>query len=157
MFVGGGEGSRQKRARARTGAVHILSSYSHTQADELPRLYWNAAGGMYAYVVGRLAELGLAEAAHHSQLVGYAPMRSWGLHSQQYPSTSLLDWQTGEGTAKCTRAVACTHVACARIATFRRPYAPQLHAMLLAAATASQHVSHTHSPSIDIQSLRQIG
>ena len=68
--------------------------------SEPPALFWLAAGGMYAYVVARLAEEGLAELVHHSQLVGYAPIRQWGLRGQQYPSTSLLDWLTGSGTAK---------------------------------------------------------
>lgn len=69
-------------------------------AQEVPPSFWVAAASMFAYVVGVLAARGLAEVVHHSQLMGYAPIRRWGIRSQQYPSTSLLDWETGEGTAK---------------------------------------------------------
>jgi hypothetical protein len=51
----------------------------------IPDSYWALSGATYAYVVGRLAELGI-DVAGESQLVGYPT---------QYPSVSLVDWNTG--------------------------------------------------------------
>jgi hypothetical protein len=52
--------------------------------------YWNLCGAMFAYVSGKLAELGI-DAVGASQLVG---------HPSQYPSVSLLDWNTGSPNAR---------------------------------------------------------
>jgi hypothetical protein len=47
--------------------------------------YWNLCGAMFAYLAERLAGLGI-QVVGASQLVGYPT---------QYPSVSLLDWNTG--------------------------------------------------------------
>lgn len=52
--------------------------------------YWHLAGANYAYVFGNLASLGIGVAGE-SQLVGYPT---------QFPSVSLLDWNTGRPNAR---------------------------------------------------------
>ena len=52
--------------------------------------YWNLAGANYAYVFGHLASLGI-DIAGESQLVGYPT---------QFPSVSLVDWNTGGPNAR---------------------------------------------------------
>jgi hypothetical protein len=52
--------------------------------------YWNLCGAMYAYLFGELANMGI-ETINASQLVGYPT---------QYPSVSLVDWETGQPNAR---------------------------------------------------------
>lgn len=59
-------------------------------AKRLPDSYWNLSGATYAYVFGRLAELGI-NVAGESQLVGYPT---------QFPSVTMLDWNTGTPNAR---------------------------------------------------------
>ena len=56
----------------------------------IPNFYWNLSGAMYAYVYSELAKLGV-EAVGESQLVGYPT---------QFPSVTLVDWETGRPTAR---------------------------------------------------------
>ena len=56
----------------------------------IPPSYWNLSGATYAYVYGNLAALGI-EVAGESQLVGYPT---------QYPSVSMVDWNTGAPNAR---------------------------------------------------------
>ncbi|MGA2382593.1 MAG: glycosyl hydrolase family 39 [Gemmatimonadales bacterium] len=56
----------------------------------VPDSYWNLCGAVYAYVYGRLAQLGI-DVAGESQLVGYPT---------QFPSVSLVDWTTGAPNAR---------------------------------------------------------
>jgi hypothetical protein len=56
----------------------------------IPNSYWNLCGAMYAYLFGELANLGI-ENVNASQLVGYPT---------QYPSVSLVDWETGQPNAR---------------------------------------------------------
>jgi hypothetical protein len=56
----------------------------------IPQSYWNLSGATYAYVFGELATLGI-DAAGESQLVGYPT---------QFPSVSLVDWNTGAPNAR---------------------------------------------------------
>ena len=56
----------------------------------LPQSYWNLSGATYAYVFAGLARQGI-EVAGESQLVGYP---------SQYPSVSMVDWNTGEPNAR---------------------------------------------------------
>ncbi len=56
----------------------------------IPASYWNLCGATYAYLFGNLARMGI-EGAGESQLVGYPT---------QYPSVSLLDWNTGAPNAR---------------------------------------------------------
>jgi hypothetical protein len=56
----------------------------------IPDAYWNLAGALYAYIFAHLAALGI-EVAGESQLVGYPT---------QFPSVSMLDWNTGAPNAR---------------------------------------------------------
>ena len=56
----------------------------------IPNSYWNLSGATYAYVFGQLAKLGI-DVAGESQLVGYPT---------QFPSVTMVDWNTGEGNAR---------------------------------------------------------
>eukprot|EP00056_Hartaetosiga_gracilis_P008820 m.126720 g.126720 ORF g.126720 m.126720 type:complete len:616 (+) comp12997_c0_seq10:1643-3490(+) len=64
-----------------------------------PKIYWNAAGAMYAYLVGELTKIGF-EVLGQSQLAGTPPQPQWDIHESQYPSVSLLDWTTGLGNGR---------------------------------------------------------
>jgi len=66
---------------------------------DLPDIYWNAAGAMYAYMFAVLAYLGV-EVLGQSQLAGSPKIPEWGIPLPQYPSVSLLDWRTGYGNAR---------------------------------------------------------
>ncbi len=87
-----------------------LSPESQTDADELgsisaddleqgkpghvvkpiPNSFWNLCGSMYAYLYSELAKRGV-EVAGESQLVGYPT---------QFPSVSMVDWNTGQPNAR---------------------------------------------------------
>jgi hypothetical protein len=56
----------------------------------IPNSYWNLCGAMYAYLFGELANMGI-DTVNASQLVGYPT---------QYPSVSLVDWETGQPNAR---------------------------------------------------------
>ena len=56
----------------------------------IPDSYWNLSGAMYAYVFGQLAAQGI-DIAGESQLVGYPT---------QFPSVSMVDWNTGAPNAR---------------------------------------------------------
>jgi hypothetical protein len=63
---------------------------SEQTARRLPDSYWNLSGSTYAYLFGRLAELGI-NIAGESQLVGYPT---------QFPSVSMVNWNTGAPNAR---------------------------------------------------------
>jgi len=52
---------------------------------DFPASYWNLSGAMYAYTYAELAKLGV-EVAGESQWLGYP---------SQFPSVSMVDWNTG--------------------------------------------------------------
>ncbi|MES2221428.1 MAG: glycosyl hydrolase family 39 [Acidobacteriota bacterium] len=56
----------------------------------IPKLYWNAAGALYAYLYVNLAKMGV-DVIGESQLVGYP---------SQYPSVSMIDWVNGKPNAR---------------------------------------------------------
>ncbi|KAH3756473.1 glycosyl hydrolase family 39 [Pelomyxa schiedti] len=56
----------------------------------IPDIYWNAAGGLYAYIFSNLGKQGI-EYVGESQLVGYPT---------QFPSVSMMNWDTGEPNAR---------------------------------------------------------
>lgn len=56
----------------------------------IPDSYWHLSGATYAYVFGKLSELGI-DIAGESQLTGYPT---------QFPSVSLVDWHTGAPNAR---------------------------------------------------------
>ncbi len=59
-------------------------------AKPIPNSYWNLAGAMYAYIFGKLTSMGV-DVAGESQLVGYPT---------QFPSVTMLDWNTGQPNAR---------------------------------------------------------
>ena len=66
----------------------IAESKAHP--DTIPKLYWNAAGSLYAYLYIELAKLGI-DVIGESQLVGYP---------SQFPSVSMIDWKNGKPNAR---------------------------------------------------------
>jgi hypothetical protein len=56
----------------------------------IPNSYWNLSGALYAYVFAELAGMGI-EYAGESQLMGYPT---------QFPSVSMVDWETGQPNAR---------------------------------------------------------
>lgn len=71
----------------------------HGITGDLPDIYWNAAGAMYAFLFLNLAPMGV-EVLGHSQLAGSPEIPDWGIPLSQFPSVSLLDWRTGFGNAR---------------------------------------------------------
>ncbi len=63
---------------------------SKANPDTIPKLYWNAAGSLYAYLYINLARLGI-DVIGESQLVGYP---------SQFPSVSMMDWTNGKPNAR---------------------------------------------------------
>jgi len=68
----------------------ILPGDNDQFPKSIPTPYWSAAGGMYAYIVGKLSLLGV-DILGQSQLVGYPT---------QYPSVALLQWTDGTPNAR---------------------------------------------------------
>lgn len=67
------------------------NDWSPKQAEDMiSPSYWNLSGALYAYVFGRLSAMGI-DVIGESQLVGYP---------SQFPSVSMLDWNTGEPNAR---------------------------------------------------------
>jgi hypothetical protein len=56
----------------------------------IPNSYWNLCGGMFAYLYGNLAGLGI-DVANESQLYGFPG---------DFPSVSMVDWNTGQPNAR---------------------------------------------------------
>ena len=63
---------------------------SKANPDHIPKLYWNAAGSLYAYLYIALAKQGI-DVIGESQLVGYP---------SQFPSVSMMDWTNGKPNAR---------------------------------------------------------
>ncbi len=59
-------------------------------AKPIPNSYWNLAGSLYAYLFGKLTEIGI-DVAGESQLVGFPT---------QFPSVSMVDWNNGNPNAR---------------------------------------------------------
>jgi len=74
----------------------ILPDDNNPNAPQFPRIYWNAAAALYAYLFGNLALKGV-DVLGESQLVGYPQL---GRLEHQFPSVALLNWTTGAGTAR---------------------------------------------------------
>ncbi len=93
------EGIRQRLSPNTRTTVDEIGCISADDGDQdkpghvskdIPDSYWNLCGGTYAYVFGNLASLGI-DVAGESQLVGYPT---------QFPSVSLVDWNTGAPNAR---------------------------------------------------------
>jgi hypothetical protein len=57
---------------------------------DIPPIFWNAAGAMYAYLYVELSKIGI-DVVGESQLVGYPT---------QFPSVSMIDWTNGKPNAR---------------------------------------------------------
>jgi hypothetical protein len=68
--------------------AEIAESKAHP--DMIPKLYWNAAGALYAYLYSELAKQGI-DVIGESQLVGYP---------SQFPSVTMIDWKNGKPNAR---------------------------------------------------------
>jgi len=68
----------------------ILPNDNDLNPESIPDSYWNAVGGMFAYLVGNLALQGI-DILGESQLVGYPT---------QFPSVSELQWNDGSPNAR---------------------------------------------------------
>jgi len=77
----------------------ILPNDNDANAPVPPSVYWNAAGSMYAYLFGNMAQMGY-DVLGESQLAGSPPIPQWGIPEAQFPSVSMLNWTTGEGNAR---------------------------------------------------------
>lgn len=65
----------------------ILPSDNDPNAELFPLIYWNATVALYACAWGKLSWL------------GYSQLSDLQLQPQ-FPSVAMLNWTTGEGTAK---------------------------------------------------------
>lgn len=66
----------------------VIANDDNTWKDR--PIYWNAAGAMFAYLYMELGKLGI-EYVGESQMVGYPT---------QYPSVSMVNWETGKPNAR---------------------------------------------------------
>ncbi|CAF0918052.1 unnamed protein product [Adineta ricciae] len=76
----------------------ILTDDNTPGAPQFPPIYWNAAAALYAYAWAKISRLRI-DVVGHSQLVGYPELPDLQLQPQ-FPSVALLNWTTGEGSAK---------------------------------------------------------
>jgi hypothetical protein len=72
------------------GAILPNDNRQDFKPGSIPNSYWNLCGAMYAYVYAHLAQQGI-DIAGESQLVGYPT---------QFPSVSMVDWNTGQPNAR---------------------------------------------------------
>lgn len=78
----------------------ILPGDNDPSSPQFPLVYWNAAAALYAYEYARLAEAGV-EIVGMSQWAGNKAMTIAGMEaSVQFPSVSIMNYTTGEGTAR---------------------------------------------------------
>ncbi len=70
----------------------VIISQSATQPvpDPIPDIYWNICAAQYGYAFGKMTLIGL-DALGMSQMVGFPT---------QFPSVSMVDWDTGKGNAR---------------------------------------------------------
>jgi len=62
--------------------------------------FFNAAAAFYTYVLAHLAIKGGVDVACFSQFVGSPPISKWGIKDMQFPSGTMISWETGLGNAK---------------------------------------------------------
>jgi hypothetical protein len=93
------ESIRQRLSPATRTTIDEIGSISADDGDQgvpghvvkpIPNSYWNLSGATYAYIFGKLTTMGV-DVAGESQLVGYPT---------QYPSVSMVDWNTGKPNAR---------------------------------------------------------
>jgi hypothetical protein len=93
------EAIRQRLSPGTRTTINEIGSIDSSDFDQgspsyvykqLPPSYWNLSGAVYAYLYSELARQGI-DVAGESQLVGYPT---------QFPSVSLVDWDTGQPNAR---------------------------------------------------------
>ena len=93
------EAARQRLSPTTGTAVDEIGSIDSSDVHQerpdhvlkdLPQSYWNLSAATFAYVYAGLARLGI-DVASESQMVGYPT---------QYPSVSMVDWNTGRPNAR---------------------------------------------------------
>jgi len=72
------------------GSILPNDNRTDFKPGSIPNSYWNLCAAMYAYVYAHLAQQGI-DFAGESQLVGYPT---------QFPSVSMVDWNTGQPNAR---------------------------------------------------------
>ena len=93
------EAIRQRLSPETRTTINEIGSIDSSDFDQgspgyvfkpLPPSYWNLSGAVYAYLYSELARQGI-DVAGESQLVGYPT---------QFPSVSMVDWNTGQPNAR---------------------------------------------------------
>lgn len=88
------EAIRQRLSPATRTMINEIGSILPDDNVAIPRpipdSYWNLSGAVYAYLFGELTRMGV-DFIGESQLVGYPT---------QFPSVSMVDWNTGRGNAR---------------------------------------------------------
>jgi hypothetical protein len=81
--------------------ILMVDDMSETFGDDagLPDLYFNAAASFLAYVYTKVAKKGI-DIACFSQFVGNPPIEKWGIKDMNFPSGTMISWDTGLGNAK---------------------------------------------------------
>jgi len=77
----------------------ILPQDTDNNAPPFPLVYWNAAAAFYAYLFANLAPMGY-DVLGESQLAGTPPIPQWDIMDAQFSGVSMVNWTTGEGTAR---------------------------------------------------------
>jgi len=77
----------------------ILPGDTDNNAAPFPLIYWNAAAGFYAYLFGNMAPMGY-DVLGESQFAGVPPIPEWDILDAQFSGVSMVNWTTGEGTAR---------------------------------------------------------
>jgi len=77
----------------------ILPDDNDYEYKTFPLIYWNAAAAFYAYMFGNMAIIGY-DVLGESQFAGVPVIHEWDINDAQFPSVSMTNWTTGEGTAR---------------------------------------------------------
>jgi hypothetical protein len=82
----------RKKLSPKTGTAinEIGTILPGVKPEEIPAAYWNLSGAVFAYVYSELARQGI-KIAGESQFLGFP---------SQFPSVSMLDWNTGKPNAR---------------------------------------------------------
>jgi hypothetical protein len=65
----------------------------------LPDMFFNAAASFWAYTFTHISMRDIVFACF-SQYVGSPPIEKWGIQDMQFPSGTMISWETGLGNAK---------------------------------------------------------
>jgi hypothetical protein len=116
-----GRGRRHTAHRMQEGLRGVCSD---AHAVVPPTIYYNAVGGMYAFLVPEMTKLGIevrcavlsrwacrqphgpsavlagVQILGASQLAGSPPIPQWDIPEAQYPSVALINWTNGQGNPR---------------------------------------------------------